>query len=260
VAQLKWCYEARLATQTKNDSQLEERQMDMTFSGKRALSGAILLAAAITLPAQAATVTFDLDIEFSGAQSPQGPAPWITAEIDDSVGGADTVRLTMTTPNLTLNESVTSWFFNFSGDATQLAFTEVDVTAAVVNNIYTDNSDSDPNLKADGDGFFDFGFDFAPPPGNMASRFTSGETIVYDLTYIAPISASDFEVLSAPGGGNGSFFSAAHVQAINDPAYCAGIGPDCGSGWIGAVPVPAAVWLFGSGLLGLLGVARKRRA
>jgi hypothetical protein len=26
-----------------------------------------------------------------------------------------------------------------------------------------------------------------------------------------------------------------------------------------AVPVPAAVWLFGSGLLGLIGVARRHR-
>jgi len=27
---------------------------------------------------------------------------------------------------------------------------------------------------------------------------------------------------------------------------------------LSAVPVPAAVWLFGSGLIGLLGVARRR--
>jgi hypothetical protein len=29
---------------------------------------------------------------------------------------------------------------------------------------------------------------------------------------------------------------------------------------VGAVPVPAAVWLFGSGLLGLIGIARKKAA
>ena len=32
------------------------------------------------------------------------------------------------------------------------------------------------------------------------------------------------------------------------------------SGDVGAVPVPAAVWLFGSGLLGLIGIARRKKA
>jgi len=30
-------------------------------------------------------------------------------------------------------------------------------------------------------------------------------------------------------------------------------------GDVSAVPVPAAVWLFGSGLMGLLGLARRKR-
>ena len=42
-------------------------------------------------------------------------------------------------------------------------------------------------------------------------------------------------------------------------------GPFAGSpvgfaGTVSAVPVPAAVWLFGSGLMGLVGVARRRKA
>jgi len=32
------------------------------------------------------------------------------------------------------------------------------------------------------------------------------------------------------------------------------------SGDVGAVPIPAAAWLFSSGLIGLIGIARKRRA
>ena len=31
------------------------------------------------------------------------------------------------------------------------------------------------------------------------------------------------------------------------------------SGDVGAVPVPAAVWLFGSGLIGMIGLMRKKR-
>ena len=33
-----------------------------------------------------------------------------------------------------------------------------------------------------------------------------------------------------------------------------------GMGYVNAIPVPAAVWLFGSGLLGLVGVARRKKA
>ena len=52
----------------------------------------------------------------------------------------------------------------------------------------------------------------------------------------------DFNVLVlAPAGGSGYFDS---ISAESVPA----------------IPVPAAVWLFGSGLLGLVGVARRRKS
>ncbi|UCB54725.1 MAG: VPLPA-CTERM sorting domain-containing protein [Thiotrichales bacterium] len=217
--------------------------------------------------ASAASVTFNLDIEFGGAQQPQGPTPWITAVVDDSFGDANTVRLTMNATNLVGSESIANWFFNFSGDATQLTFTGVDTADATVNEILTDNTGSDANLKPAGDGFFDFGFDFAPPPGTSPARFTAGETMVYDISYIAAITAADFDLFSTPGPGQAEkqpYLSAAHILQITDPVYCDGSTPDltgdCGSGWIGAVPVPAAVWLFGSGLLGLVAVARRRRS
>jgi len=64
---------------------------------------------------------------------------------------------------------------------------------------------------------------------------------------------------------------ACHAEELIDPAedpFAAGF-----AGWTAqwdlhgvmdpihtAVPVPAAVWLFGSGLLGLVGVARRKKA
>lgn len=85
--------------------------------------------------------------------------------------------------------------------------------------------------------------------------FTEGDTLTVqdnntDIVSIGRISdgfdsdnnATDFELnCLTPGSAN-----------------IAGSG-DC-SAAVSAVPVPAAVWLFGSGLLGLVGVARQRRA
>ena len=53
---------------------------------------------------------------------------------------------------------------------------------------------------------------------------------------------------AVPGMENGPF-----------PGYNAGF-ELTGAGLVSPVPVPAAVWLFGSGLLGLVGVARRKKA
>ena len=52
----------------------------------------------------------------------------------------------------------------------------------------------------------------------------------------------------------------AHVP-IGDPSGFGGVLYELHlQGTVNAVPVPAAVWLFGSGLLGLVGIARRRKA
>ena len=98
---------------------------------------------------------------------------------------------------------------------------------------------------------YDILFDFPPPPGNV--RFEANETVVYTITG-AGLTANDFNVFGSPGPGMGNpgpFLSVARFQST---------GPnEQGSDWVGAVPVPAAVWLFGSGVIGLVGVARRKR-
>jgi hypothetical protein len=69
---------------------------------------------------------------------------------------------------------------------------------------------------------------------------------VYNLSFMFAHNASDL-VLN---------FSAAGLQGIADESW----GLDNVQVEVSAVPVPAAVWLFGSGLLGLIGIARRRIA
>jgi hypothetical protein len=190
-----------------------------------------------------------LNVEFSGATPPEGAAPWVTITIDDGADavGANGVRVTVTNGNLTDQEFVPALYLNLdpSLDPTDLSFTAVN-TSAVASVSFLTGVDS---FQADGDGKFDIHLVLPPPPGNFASKFTAGETLVFDLDLGAPLDAADFVFGSAPGGGQGTFFAAARVQ---------GIGPDDeDSGWIGYVPEPGTVSLLGLGLAGLAVVRRR---
>ena len=218
-----------------------------------ALPAAALLAAVATVPAQAATVTFEYTQSF-GAAAPLGSSPWATAVFDDG-GSAGSVTLTMNATGTIGDANITQMYFNFdpSLDVTNLVFTyDVASTGPAAagggnNGIFTEVD----AFQADGDGKYDILFDFPPPTGN--TKWMAGETVTYTITSTDDIMASSFNFLSAPGGNSaGPFLSVARFQST---------GPNGnGSDWVGAVPVPAAVWLFGSGLLGLVGVARKRRS
>lgn len=211
---------------------------------------ALIMALLVPVTANGLEMTYELDFEFSGATPPAGSTPWVTATFDDSFGGADTVRLTMSAGNLVNQEFVDDWLFNFDPalDPTQLTFSVVDSSASVPNVIST-GMDA---FKADGDGWYDISFDFPPPPGTFPSKFTAGETVVYDITYTSPIDASLFDFYSSPGGGQGIYKTAAHIQ---------GIGPGGNeSGWIApsnSVPEPSALILIGSLLIGFGVIKRK---
>ena len=199
-----------------------------------------------SLQATAATVTFDYTESF-GAVSPDGPAPWATAVFDDG-GSSGSVTLTMSVGSVGLAD-VTAMYFNLDPvmDATLLDFARVsgDGPTAANTSIVT-GVDA---FQADGDGRYDILFDFPPPPGQQAARFNAGEELVYTIMG-TDLTASSFNFFAAPGGGFGPYLSVARFQDT---------GPlQEGSDWVGAVPVPATVWLFGSGLLALVGVARSK--
>ncbi len=203
-----------------------------------------------SLQASAATVTFNYTESF-GAVTPDGPAPYAIAVFDDG-GTAGSVTLTMSVSSTVNMADVTEMYFSLDPllDANSLNFTRDGGTGpSAADTTISTGTDA---FKADGDGLYDILFDFPPPPGTISSRFNAGEDLVYTISGIASLTASSFNFWATPDGGEGPYLSVAKFQST---------GPDQeGSDWVGAVPVPAAVWLFGSGLLGLIGIARRKRA
>jgi hypothetical protein len=212
-------------------------------------------------PISRGAIIMELDDEFSGGTNPAGPTPWLTAIFQDF--GAGTVRLTMDAAGLTGTEFVSEWSFNLNPALvpTSLVFTPVDISdvGSPTINLGVDA------FQADGDGNFDIQLDFPTSgSGGGAMRFTSGESVVYDITYggVGTFNESSFNFVSAPGGGNGSFHTAAHVQGIGASGSF--------SGWIGnespprvetgSDPVPeSATFVIWSMLIAITGLVTSRR-
>ena len=211
----------------------------------RALLVGLVFAAAASGTAQAGSITFLMDYEFSGGTPPEGTPPWLAATFDDD-GTAGSVVMTLTTTNLPGTEFVREWYFNLDPtlDPTDLAFSAPTKTGTFADPTVSTGTDA---FKADGDGNYDIlvAFDNAPP----ANRFTAGDAVEYTITGIGSLTAASFNFLSAPAGGHGPYLTAAHVQGIGED------GED--SGWV-TTPEPATVALVAGGLA-WIALLKKRR-
>ena len=95
-------------------------------------------------------------------------------------------------------------------------------------------------LKKSGQGFVDTGLINPITPGTLFSQTLSLDPGLYRLEALISANVSGRGINGSFGWGGGSM-----DVTIMD---------------VSAVPVPAAVWLFGSGLLGLIGIARRKAA
>lgn len=236
---------------------------------RKALTSALFLAASMfAANAQAATLTYELNFVYTG-ELPDSTPPYLLATFRDGTDcdpdcNANTVQLILTASLEDTTEFVTEWDFNAT-EAVTVAFTDDLSGTFAVPDIGQYNPD---NYKAGGDGLYDFSIIFSSAGGPGDPRFAGTDSALFTITGTT-ISVNTFLALSAPDGGAGPFYSAAHVQ---------GITPDC-SGWVadtnGGTPggggsatgvttcvVPdsgSTLSLLGLGILGLGYLARKRR-
>ncbi len=218
----------------------------------RILSPVITLAAflLITSQAWAAMVTFNLDVPFATILTPPDPPPVaiITDEFAVPPPSGVTVQIQMMSNGANTDEDtqkIKEWYFNVS-DGALAGLTDTNFTFISGGPAATSIGVGDNAFKADGDGLFDILFEFP----TSVDIFATDQTVVY---HVSGPTVADFVLFSStdsPAGGEGPFLSAAHVLSI---------GVDETSQWVGAVPLPATVWLMGSGLVALGAFARRRR-
>jgi len=174
---------------------------------------------ALPAVAKADTVVFDLNFTFSG-NVPNSTPGYLTATFNCPTTTSCTLTLQSSLEDA--NEFLTEVDFNSTVALGSNAISFVSCTACALGNSgnypggigqYSSN-----NYQADGDGLYDFGFLFSSA---NADRFNGTDTAVFTITGTG-LTAAGFNILSAPAGGSGPFYAAAHVQ---------GIQPNC-SGWV----------------------------
>ena len=196
----------------------------------------------VAQPASAAMVQYVLDQSDVSAALPDG-VPRVSVTISDGAAG-NIVFTVETLPgafDAGSNFGVQSFGFNLASGATSLAASNFILPT---------------------------GWSVTPRAGRMVSAASTGclkksnsgsrlDPLTFQITGIADDELLSYFDLSSGSANQGNVAFAAHVAGFEIA------GSSITSGYLGGstpVPVPAAAWLLGSGLLGLLGFARRRQA
>lgn len=198
-------------------------------------------------PAQAASVTYALDYIFSPATGSVAPLGTVTLTDLGTAVKFDVKNLAGAGTKLD------SLYFNFAQGAinpNQLTFSNVSISSYTYTTLLAPTTGTTVNgLKADGDGYFDGKFEFT---GN--NFLGHNQTLSFQLSAASQnLGLEDFHFFSLPGGGSGSYIMASHIK--NMPYT----GNSVWAGTVAAVPLPGALLLFGSGLMGMLGFRKTRQ-
>ena len=202
---------------SRNGNDVESSNMKQQA---KSLLGIVAVSLTGVLSASASSLSYNFGAVSDGS-APAGSPPWIQAVLSDTGLPANTINLTLTAGNLTGSDFVSCWYFNLnpSLDPTHLSFTVSDSTGSFTGpSVQTGVN----GFKAGPDGKFDVLVGFASG-GDDSTRFTSGDSVSFNITGISGLTVEDFGWLSTSASGGGAFVSAAHVVSGDD------------SGWINPV-------------------------
>jgi len=228
-----------------------------------ALAIALIVVALLspTKSSAASGITYQFDNEFSSGTPPAGPAPWVTATIQTVTSG--TVLLTVANNGLIGSEFVSGFYLNLNTNFNpiNLSFSYVSSSGSfLIPNVGSGTIElGTDSFKADGDGKYDVLFDFSTSSG---TTFGSGDSVTYQISGISGLVADDFVYLSAPNGGHGPFYAAAHVQGIGPTGALSGwVEPSLGA-QLFQVPEPSCgvLLVLSAGLLGFARRSKTRKS
>jgi hypothetical protein len=209
-----------------------------------------LLMAAFSAPVPAASISYVLDQSNAESALPDG-TPYLRVTIADGIAGAIdfTVSILSSLQGIAGNHfGMQSFAFNTTGAADSM--TAANITALPA------GWDVRTNKSQNGFGKFEFVLGDAPGGGNVRIS----PVVTFSITGISGDSLQDYVALSTGGVAQGPVYYAAHVAGFTGAnnllppsAFFGGrrrVAAD-------VVPLPGAVWLFGTAL-GVLGGVRYR--
>jgi len=208
--------------------------MSMKFARIHALAAFALLAV-MSMPAKAASVSYFLD---QSNDLPNG-TNYAIVTIEDGVGGdidftVEVIESAFPTP--LSNFGMQAFFFNYDQSLNVDMANIVDVDPA--------SWDIREDKNAGG-GFGKFEFQA------MGNGSTRTSVLTFSITGVSGDTVDSYAIGRADDTDE---FFAAHIAGYDDGVSGSTSGKFAGST---VVPVPAAVWLMGSGLLALAGLRRK---
>jgi hypothetical protein len=215
---------------------------------------AILGGVSIASASHAAVITHTFDTKVTDSTANASGAP--TVAFDDA-GGSGTVTMTIDLNPLSSAEFISTYWFNFSNaGTTALTISRTAGTGPTSSWISISPVSANAYNSAGPNGLFDAMISFETSNTNGGERrFNYDELLTFTLTG-AGITAADFDVMSAVGGGgSGSLLGQMHIQGIGanaDGSVHVGPGDE--------VPEPGALSLLGLALLAVAGALRRRQA